>query len=132
MKILLVFIFIVAFPAHAIPTWDPLKIVTNGDMSQASVTSTAIDLTNAAQWSIQAVWSGAPVGTIKLQVSNMIIDSCANVPSNQWSDYTLSIQPVTEAGDLLWNAWTSNFHCLRMVYLKTSGTGTINATYSRK
>lgn len=128
MKILIA--LLISINANAIMTWDPLKIVTSGDMSQATITSTAIDLTNNNQWAIQAIWTGSPVGTIKLQVSNDIVDLCSNV--THWSDYTQTIQTVSSAGDFLWNSWVANYHCLRLIYIKTSGTGSLNATYSRK
>lgn len=130
MKTLLILLLFLSISAEAIITWDPMKIVSSGDMSTATVTSTPLDLTNSNQWAIQAVWTGSPVGTIKLQVSNDIIDSCAN--ATHWSDYTQTIQSVSGAGDYLWNSWVANYHCLRLLYVKTSGTGSLNATYSRK
>lgn len=128
MKLLL--ILLCPISALAIVTWDPLTIVSAGDMSQATVTSTVLDLTNTQQWAIQGIWTGSPVGTIKLQVSNDITTGCSN--ATHWSDYTQTIQPVSGAGDYLWNSFTANYHCLRLLYVKSSGTGTLNATYGRK
>lgn len=114
---------------QALVTWDPIQIITACDMSTTSCTSLSLDMTNSRDFAIQAVFSGAPVGTLKLQVSNDIGD-CAN--ATNWMDYTNTSQAVTSSGNFLWNVASGNYHCVRAVYTKTSGTGTLNAVYGRK
>jgi hypothetical protein len=118
-------------PLHAATStsiYAPIKIVTNGSMT-GNITSTAVDLVRTQQYSIQAVWSGSPVGTIQLNVSNDI-GSCAN--ASNWVTYTSSLQTVNGAGNFLWNVAYANYNCVEVVYTFTSGSGTLNVIYGGK
>lgn len=108
--------------------WAPQQIVSSGDMS-GSVSSTAVSLTNAYQYSVQATYTGSPVGSLELQVSNDIQD-CASVTN--WSSIAASVQAISAAGSYMWNVINANYHCIRLVYTRTSGTGTLNAIYGSK
>lgn len=111
-------------------------ILTSGDMSQASVTSIGLDLNQCALGAIQAVWTGAPVGTLILQIScdevaaSITSDPAANVVN--WTTYTGSSTAVNGAGDFTWNLLDIGYRWLRMKYTKTSGTGSISATFTAK
>lgn len=113
------------------------KMVTNGDMS-ASINSVGIILDQIPLASIHAVWTGSPVGTLKLQVSNDLVkipvsgsaDMAANVVN--WTDYTGSSQAVSGAGDFMFNLLSNGYYWIRLVYTRSSGTGTLNVTFSGK
>ena len=55
--------------------FDGVQIITAGDMAQATVASNGIDMNQMIVASIQAVYSGAPVGTLQLQISNDIVSA---------------------------------------------------------
>lgn len=122
---------------------DAVPIVVNGDMSQATINSIGLDIGQVYVSAIQAIYTGSPVGTLKLQVS------CDNVAPVQWSsqsaivtnpaanvihwtDYTGSSLSITTAGDFAWLINPVGFRWIRLVYTKTSGTGTLNATFNGK
>ncbi len=93
-------------------------ILTAGDMSQATLTSSSVDMTEFALGAIQAVFTGAPVGTFKLQISN---------DGTTFSDYTGSSAAISAAGDFIWNLVDAGYLSVRLVYTKTSGTGSVTA-----
>ncbi len=117
---------------------DPVQIITNGDMSQANIISIGINLSQLCLYSIQAVFTGAPSGTFKVQLS------CDRVPVNaapgadpasnvvNWTDYTGSSQVVSAAGNFAWIISDAGYLWARLVYTKTSGTGSLNANFIGK
>lgn len=83
-------------------------------------------------YAIQAVWTGTPTGTFKLQCS------CDPVPlgatpvypqPTNWTDIPTSSQTVSAAGNFTWNVWTTMYNWTRLVYTDASG-GTSTATMS--
>ena len=102
-------------------------IITNGDMSQVSLTSTQVKLDHIGQFAVCAVYSGAPVGTLKLQAST---DS--TTPATNWADITGSSTAVNGAGIFIWNIANVGFNYVQAVYTKTSGTGTLNVNINLK
>lgn len=110
--------------------FDAIKVVSAGDMSTSSINSTAVDLDAYIGFSCQAVFSGSPVGTLKLQISDDILSDCASVTN--WSDYTNSSYSLSAAGNYSWNVAQAFYRCMRVVYTKSSGTGTLNVTCGKK
>ena len=108
-------------------------LVTDGNMG-GSITSSPQQLTEMAMACIQAVFTGSPVGTFKLQISaNYQEDSMGNVlNAGTWTDYTGSSQGISAAGDFAWNLSTTPYPWIRLVYTRTSGSGTLNATINGK
>ena len=66
-------------------------IITNGDMSQVSLTSVQVHLDHIGQFAVCAVYTGAPVGTLKLQVS-----ADSTLVATNWADMTIRSQGVLE------------------------------------
>jgi hypothetical protein len=93
----------------------------------ASFNSAVLALDFITGFSIQAIFTGAPVGEFKLQASN---DNLA-VPVN-WSDVADSNQAITAAGDIMWVYDGAHFKFCRVVYTSTSGTGSCNITAIKK
>jgi hypothetical protein len=98
------------------------SLVVNGDMS-GNITSIPFLITQGWIGAIQAHWTGAPVGTIELLISN------DNVI---YSVYTGSSTTVSGSGDFLWNLAACGFNYIKVQYTFTSGTGTLNVTANYK
>jgi hypothetical protein len=106
------------------------NILSNGDMSQSSLSSSYVIpnsvrslIEQAWGFSIQAVWTGSPVGTLSLQSS---------ADGVNWDTIANSSQAINGAGHFTWNYTGAFFPYVQLVYSKTSGTGTLNATLSYK
>ena len=117
--------FLMAIPsAHAL-SFIKTQIITSGNMA-SNVTSSGIDILKMEQCSIQAVWSGSsPTGAFKIQASNDIVSSAASVST--WSDLSDSSYSITADGDFMWALSPASYRFIRLVYTRTSGTGTLNA-----
>ena len=98
------------------------QLLTNGDMA-ADITSPVQQLTQMAMCSIQANFTGSPVGSLILQISN---DNLV------WTDYTGSSTAVSGAGNFLWNLVSTGFQFVRVFYDRTSGTGSLSITVNGK
>lgn len=99
------------------------SLIVNGDMT-ADVLSQSFLVQQGWLVSIQAHWTGAPVGNLELLISN------DNVI---YSVYTGSVTPAGgAAGDFLWNCVACGFNYIKLNYIHTSGAGTLNATASYK
>jgi hypothetical protein len=116
----------------------PYIIVDAASMG-ANVTSIGVNTNIGKNITIQAVWSGAPVGDFKVQISNDIVEENtlrgADPASNviNWSDYTGSIQAAGgSSGNWMWLDKNIGYHWIRLVYTRTSGTGTLTATFNGK
>ena len=91
-----------------------------------------------AVYSIQAVFTGSPVGSLILQGSNDMVpisqvqgtDPAANVVN--WSTIANTTTAVSTAGSQLWNMPSEGYRWVRVLYTFTSGTGSISAQFSGK
>lgn len=116
----------------------PIKIVNLVSMA-APITSFGINLNQIFMYSVQGIWTGAPVGTLKLQGSNDNVPVAAGVnPAANvvnWDDLFRDAtgvaysQAISGAGHVLWNVPDCGYLWVQAVYLFTSGTGslTVNA-----
>lgn len=116
--------------------WAPVQLATNQSMTSAFF-SHGVDLNQVAFFSIQAVWTGSPVGKLSIQISNQDVNPTINSPNQasnvtNWTDYTGSSTDVNGAGDFLWNAHSSGYRWVRVKWIPTSGTGTCNIEYNGK
>lgn len=110
------------------------KVVTSGDMS-AGINSIGVRLRNLSLSNFQAVFSGSPVGTLKIQVSSQVVqepaqggDMSQNVTA--WDDY--ATQDVSAAGSFTFNLANSGYTYARLVYTRSSGTGVLNVSFQGK
>lgn len=104
-------------------------LISAGDMS-GNVTSDAIDYLSYPLGSIQAVFTGAPVGTFVIQTSGDSTNTPASVVN--WTDYASSTLAISAAGNTEWILTGIGYRWVRLKYTRTSGTGTLNATWTRK
>jgi hypothetical protein len=95
-------------------------IVTAGDMSGA-ITSSPVRMDQTSSLSIQAVFTGSPAGSFKVQISN---DDAS--PTN-WSDYANSTVTISGAGNQAWDIWAVAAKWVRLIYTPSGGSGTLNA-----
>ena len=98
-------------------------MVTDQSMTSSS-NSAAQDVGLYQGYAIQAVWTGTPTGTLKLQ---------ATVNGTDWSDIAGTSTSLTgSASSWLWNVTDILYESVRLVYTASSGTGTLNAYISKK
>lgn len=93
----------------------PVRLLTAGDMS-ANVESAVQNLNQDFGFAMQAVYVGAPVGTIKLQASVNGVD---------YGDVANSSFAVSAAGTSIWNV-QSEYLWIKVVYVATSGSGSLD------
>jgi len=89
--------------------------LTAGDMSQATL-SYVVSLGRNTEYSVQAVYTGSPVGTLSIQGSNdnVTYTSLAGLDVN-----------ITSAGNTLYNLSGQNYLHYKLLYTKSSGTGSL-------
>lgn len=97
----------------------------------ANWTSGAIWLGHIANYAIQLVFTGTPAGTFKLQAS---CDPANNVnPTvvvqqaelSHWTDIADSSQTISAAGNHMWTVQNAGYNWVRIVYTRSSSTGTL-------
>jgi hypothetical protein len=111
-------------------------LVNNADAS-VTIDSPAYSLDQVWGISLQAVFSGSPVGTVKLQGS----DDSGVGPTSQypnapiivnWTDIVNSSNAVTGAMNVVWNIADPFQKWIRLVYTPASGTGNLTLTINSK
>lgn len=101
----------------------PFHIVIDASMA-ASVTSVAQDLSFYLVFSFQAIYTGSPVGALTLEASN---DG-----GTTWTTIADSSSAVSGASNTMWTVENVGYKAVRLVYTRTSGTGTLNVWYFGK
>lgn len=89
----------------------------------ASFQSIAQALEHYTIYSVQAVYTGSPVGTITLAASNNGTD---------WDTIAGSSQAISAAGSTMFNVTGAGYLYVRLEYAFTSGSGTVTAVYVGK
>lgn len=125
------------------PHLAPYQVITNGDMSLTSITSSVTIIQKISMLSYSYSWAGTtPVGTIIVQVSN---DYSLNADgtvhnSGTWNTLTLNVggTPATSIA-VSGNTGTGfvdidqlGAYAIRTVYTKGSGIGTLQAYINGK
>lgn len=113
------------------------QLITNGDMSTASLTSPVTNIEFMDNIGVQLEWSGSPVGNFQVQVSidynqdyqgNVLnagnwvplqLNGSQNVPTSVGSPILLDLNQLSPP-------W------IRVVYTRTSGSGTLQAWIAGK
>lgn len=103
----------------------------NGDMT-TTITSLYKNLDEGVTFSVQASYTGTPVGVIQLQASNDVVLSSASAPTN-WTVIPKTMTNITgEPGNYMVNYDLPGFTWIQLVYIPTSGTGTMYANLNTK
>lgn len=105
----------------------------SGDMS-GSLLSSAISVYQIYGWSAQFVFSGSPVGTLSVEVSDDAYQNMDNAPQTptNWTVLANSSQSISAAGDITYNVNLAFYNWVRFRYTFSSGTGTINGRINLK
>lgn len=111
------------------------QTITNGDMSGASITSSITNIQFLDNVGVQLNWSGStPIGTIVVQVSaDHAQDAEGNVTvAGNWISLPVSISVSGNTGSGYFDLNQLSSPWIRVVYTKTSGTGTLNGYVTGK
>lgn len=104
--------------------------ITSGNMASASITSTVSNIQHLDNIGIQLQWTGVPVGTFAIQVSADYAQDIEGNVTNTGTWTTLTLGPGISAAGSADNAYVDlnqlSSPWIRVVYTKTSGTGTLN------
>lgn len=102
----------------------PVQLITSGDMSGSLSAVQQLDQIYA--YSVEAVYSGSPTGTLLLQASN---DWDPSASTGTWTTIDDSSNSITSSGSSFWNVTSSNYKYLKFVYTFSSGSGTLNVFF---
>lgn len=106
-------------------------IVINGQSMASSVTSEVTIIQNISGIGYDISWTGTPVGTFDVQVSNSYEqDAAGNLKvTGNWTSIPLDPTPAAagSAGNGFINLIAMTGFAVRLVYNRTSGSGTLNA-----
>lgn len=113
-------------------------IITNRDMS-GNILSVPVINNQLFGATLQAIWTGMPVGTLLLQFSNFRTNNVygIGIPEDTWitvSDASVAINITDSDGDQAfgWFDTPGTVRWWRIQYIATSGSGNLNAQYSAK
>lgn len=116
-------------------TGKAIQFITNGDMS-GTITSSARDIRWQDNCSIQLNFIGTPTGTFNIQGSaDYFQDQEGNiVNAGNWVNLVFTTPPVAAGGPgtVLLDMNQLSFPWVRVMYVPTSGTGSLNAFISTK
>jgi hypothetical protein len=132
-KIIVLLGLFISINAFALKTAN-FSVISNGNMS-GSLTSSPIFLDQKNMVSVQAVYTGAPNGAIKLQVSNDagVINYDGSVSGvTNWTDYTGAVASISSAGSQAFDVTATSFRWMQVVYVFSSGNGTLNVRVESK
>jgi len=122
------------------------QIITAGDMSLTSVTSSVTEIKYLDNVGIQLQWTGSPVGTFQVQVSadhNENAVGTGVTSAGQWiplavsflssGSLTVATDIPTSGGSPIYMDLTQlSAPYIRVVYTKASGSGTLSAFITSK
>ncbi len=97
-------------------------IIEDGDMS-ADIESESLLLDQIYGFSFQAIYTGSPDGTLKLQASN---------DGETWDDVPSSSLIISAAGHTLYNVTDVFYKYVRVYFEFSSGSGSLNVYYFAK
>lgn len=104
--------------------FTPTVTTLDGYSMVNSVNSTPFRLEGYDEVGIQAVFTGSPTGTFKVQISVQQGSDEVGTGVNNWTDVANSSQAVTASGNIFWDLRTGA-KWVRVVYTFTSGTGNL-------
>lgn len=118
------------------PILAPFPVITNGDMA-GNITSLVTVIQNTSMVSYDISWTGiTPVGVMSVQVSNTYsqnADGTVRTPGD-WTDVPLSPTPSVSGspGNGHIEILVIASFAIRLIYTRTSGTGTMQAVINGK
>lgn len=118
------------------PIFTPYSVITDGSMA-GNLTSKVTIIQNLSMVSYDISWSGTtPVGEITVQVSNTYSQNADGSVRNAGTWHTLVLSDETlvsgNTGDGFIDVDANAAYAIRLIYTRTSGTGTLNVTINGK
>ena len=118
------------------PQFNPFPVIVDGDMSGNIISAVTI-IQKLSMRSYDISWSGTtPVGAMSVQVSNSYSQNADGSVRNagNWTTLTLSSPPTVSGntGNGFIDVDATGAFAMRLVFTRTSGTGTMQATISAK
>ena len=113
----------------------PYNIITNGDMSQPSLTSTIIDTRGLHALALQFVFTGTPTGTFTVQGSlDYCMDNVHTPNAGTWTALNIDPAPVASgaSGNILIDLVAFGAPYIQVIYTSSGGAGTLNVMASGK
>lgn len=114
------------------------EILINNVVANTDINSTPAVLSDIYGFCIQAVITGTPTGTLKLQASNdpfkYVVNGGVQTPTH-WTDIADSSFSVVAAGNTVWNYNGAFYTFVRVVYTDASSgasTAVLNANITVK
>lgn len=110
------------------------NLTLDGTDMQSSIVSDPVWLAHIVNFSVQAVYTGSPNGTLKLQGSN---DQGAKdglssqVSISNWSDISGASESVTGAGNVLFNVENAGYRWFRLVWTDSASGSPSTLTSAR-
>lgn len=121
------------------------KQIATAAAMNANYNSPYVPLKQIYMYTMAAIVTGTPTGSIKLQASNdpETNDTQTNATSGtapavgptNWVDITSSSFNLTASGETMWNIYFVGYNYVRVVYTDTSGgtsTATMNIVFNGK
>lgn len=110
------------------------KLIFNAADASVTQTSAAFSVNQVFGYSAQFVFTGSPVGTLKIQYSDdpgsLAPGDAMNVTN--WTDVDNSSESVTMSGTAGYNVYDVGYNWIRFVYTASSGSGTISGRVNMK
>ena len=97
-------------------------LISSADMS-ATFQSEIVSLEQKGGFSVHAVFTGSPNGSLYLSVS---------INNSDFIVLSDSTQAISAAGDVFWNVDIAKYKVFRLHYTFSSGTGSLDAFFSTK
>ena len=117
------------------PQFNPYPVISSASMT-GNVTSKVTVIQKLSQIGYDISWTGTPVGTFSVQISNTYSQNAAGAVTNAgtWTTLTLSNSPAASgsAGSGYIDITGCSAYAMRLVYTAGSSTGTLNATINAK
>ncbi len=117
------------------PLLKPQSVITNGSMA-GSLTSLVTIINQISIISYAVSWAGStPVGTMSVQVSDDYSQNGDGTVRNSGTWNTLPINTMNVSGNTgngFIDIYVTGAYAIRLLYTRSSGTGTMNATISGK
>lgn len=114
---------------------SPFQLVSGATIGVGFVSS-VVDLQQVWIYSLQASWTGSPIGEFKIQASNDVRPEAVDRPvpyfaPTNWTVVGGSISSTTaiSSSNFMWNVDSPAYRWIRLVYVAQTATGvlTVNA-----
>lgn len=107
-------------------TYGPFSILSSGDMS-GDLQSLGVDMLSLPYGAVELVWTGTPTGTFSIDGSIDNVKAASSVV-NWYPTGTAIDSPAGASGSTLVNLTGIGFRWIRVSYVSTSGSGSLNIT----